>query len=180
MDTSLLLNRRRAIQLASGAALTGLGLTRSSRDTSAARGWCQADPLLRIAGQEAHVYITSSRTMLRSATDKMGVRLSSTIGRARAAGRAICQEAARRDADVVVLATGARRRADDAPFGKSVAYVLRHAPCDVIVLRFPAGSPERHVVPWIWRWASTGRALTDGGNEFGCELRLSRYGKPQS
>lgn len=71
MDTSLLLTRRRAIQLVSGAALTGLGLTRQSDDALAARGWCQADPLLRIAGQQAHVYITSSRTMLRSATDKI-------------------------------------------------------------------------------------------------------------
>jgi len=84
---------------------------------------------------------TSARvSRLRRATDKLGVRLVTTTARARAAGRAICQEAARRDADAVIMATAARKRADNAVFGKSVSYVLRHAPCDVVVLRFPASS----------------------------------------
>lgn len=85
--------------------------------------------------------VTAARlSRLRSATDKLGVRLTSTITRARAAGRAICQEAARREADAIVIATGAKPRTGDAIFGKSVSYVLRHAPCDVVILRFPEAS----------------------------------------
>jgi hypothetical protein len=71
MDTSRILGRRRAIQILSGAALGGFLFARPGHDAFAARGWCQADPLLRIGGQRAHVYITSQRSMLRSATDKI-------------------------------------------------------------------------------------------------------------
>lgn len=40
------------------------------------------------------------------------------------------------------------------------------------------GAPERHVRPWIWRHASSGRPMTPGGAEVGYELRLSRYSAP--
>ena len=83
--------------------------------------------------------ITTRRlSLLRAVTDKLGVRLSSTIMRARAAGRAICQEADRQQADAVVLATAMKNRSGDLVFGKTVTYVLRHARCDVIILCFPA------------------------------------------
>jgi nucleotide-binding universal stress UspA family protein len=65
------------------------------------------------------------------------------VARARAAGRAICQEAQRRDADAVLLATRSKRRQRDEPFGRCVAYVLRHAPCDVVVLSLPEQSLRR-------------------------------------
>lgn len=77
---------------------------------------------------------------LRASTEQMDLRLTSTIARARAAGRAICQEAARREADAVVLATRQKRRAGDAVFGRTVQYVLRHAPCDVVILNLPEES----------------------------------------
>jgi basic amino acid/polyamine antiporter, APA family len=83
---------------------------------------------------------TKRLTLLRAVTDKLGVRLTSTIMRARAAGRAICQEAERRDVDAVVMATRLKRRTDDLVFGKTVSYVLRHAPCDVVILSFPPAS----------------------------------------
>jgi hypothetical protein len=41
-----------------------------------------------------------------------------------------------------------------------------------------AGSPLRHVRPWIWRTESTGLALTAAGREHGMEMRLSRYTAP--
>lgn len=77
---------------------------------------------------------------IREAAGMLDLRLSSSVARARAAGRAICQEAQRRDADVVLLATRSKRRHGDEAFGKCVAYVLRHAPCDVVLLALPEGS----------------------------------------
>ena len=43
----------------------------------------------------------------------------------------------------------------------------------------PAGSPRRHVGPWVWRWQSQGRPLTRAGEATGYELRLSWYKKPR-
>jgi hypothetical protein len=48
----------------------------------------------------------------------------------------------------------------------------------VAICAAPDGSRLRHVMPWLWTTASTGRALTDAGAETGWELRLSRYAKP--
>lgn len=42
----------------------------------------------------------------------------------------------------------------------------------------PAGSPLRHVRPWIWRPEGTGCALTAPGRVHGMEIRLSRYSAP--
>jgi APA family basic amino acid/polyamine antiporter len=76
-------------------------------------------------------------TQIREAAATLDLRLSSSVARARAAGRAICQEAQRRDADAVLLATRAKQRQGDEAFGRCVSYVLRHAPCDVVVLSLP-------------------------------------------
>lgn len=85
--------------------------------------------------------VTGERlSLLRRATAKFNVRMSSTVARSRAAGRAICQEAQRRDVDAVVLAMRLKRRGGDITFGKTVSYVLRHAPCDVVVMSFPVES----------------------------------------
>jgi APA family basic amino acid/polyamine antiporter len=60
-----------------------------------------------------------------------GVRVVERIVRARHAGRAIVDEAERRGSDIVVL--GTPRRAHRAIFGHTVDYVLKHAPCRVMV-----------------------------------------------
>jgi APA family basic amino acid/polyamine antiporter len=64
-----------------------------------------------------------------------GVRVISRIVRARQAGGAIVDEAARRQSEIVVLGAprGERRRAQRGVFGKTVDYVLRNAPCRVMV-----------------------------------------------
>jgi nucleotide-binding universal stress UspA family protein len=85
---------------------------------------------------------------IREAATKLDLRLSSSVTRARAAGRAICHEAQRRNADAILLGTRNKQRQGDQAFGKCVAYVLRHAPCDVVVLTLPeqtlrAASRER-------------------------------------
>lgn len=83
---------------------------------------------------------TERLTLLRKVTQKLNLPLSSTVARARAAGRAICQEAERRETDALVMAMRCKVRGGDAVFGKTVSYVLRHAPCDVIVMSFPLAS----------------------------------------
>ena len=67
--------------------------------------------------------------------DSYGVRVLGRLERARSAGPAIVAEANARDAEIIVL--GSPRRsltaAQAAIFGKTVDYVLRHAPCRVLV-----------------------------------------------
>jgi len=63
--------------------------------------------------------------------DAYGVRSVARIVRSRQAGRAIVEEAERRDAEIVVL--GAPRGRHKQIFGHTVDYVLKHAPCRVMV-----------------------------------------------
>ncbi len=67
----------------------------------------------------------------RLAAETYGVRTVDRLVRARHAGRAIVGEAGRRQAEIVVL--GAPRGRHKAIFGKTVDYVLKHAPCRVMV-----------------------------------------------
>ncbi|HEX4746992.1 MAG TPA: universal stress protein [Gaiellaceae bacterium] len=67
--------------------------------------------------------------------DSYGIRVLTRIERAHSPGPAIVAEAAARDAEIIVL--GAPRRhltaRQDAVFGKTVDYVLKHATCRVLV-----------------------------------------------
>jgi nucleotide-binding universal stress UspA family protein len=66
--------------------------------------------------------------------ESYGVRAVTRLLRARRAGPAIVEEARRRHAELVVL--GAPRRAISGRrrlFGKTVDYVLREAPCRVLI-----------------------------------------------
>jgi APA family basic amino acid/polyamine antiporter len=64
-----------------------------------------------------------------------GVRTVSRVERARAAGPAIVEEAARREAEVVILgAPRGKVRGGKAIFGRTVDYVLRNAPTRVAVI----------------------------------------------
>jgi nucleotide-binding universal stress UspA family protein len=66
--------------------------------------------------------------------DAHGVIVSTHIHRARAAGEEIVAEATRVRAEVIVLRTPRRKRATRrAPFGPTVDFVFKHAPCPVIV-----------------------------------------------
>ncbi|HEY6055413.1 MAG TPA: universal stress protein [Gaiellaceae bacterium] len=60
-----------------------------------------------------------------------GVRVIARIVRARQAGRAIVDEATRRQSEIIVL--GSPRRKTRGIFGKTVDFVLRNAPCRVMV-----------------------------------------------
>ena len=60
-----------------------------------------------------------------------GVRNDERLDRSRHAGRAIVEDAERRQAEIIVL--GAPRSRHRQIFGATVDYVLKHAPCRVMV-----------------------------------------------
>jgi nucleotide-binding universal stress UspA family protein len=71
-----------------------------------------------------------------------GVQVHGETVRARSIGEAIVNEAARRGADLIVLGSAPRWRRQSRFFSPTVEYVLRKAPCEVLVVAFPEGVME--------------------------------------
>ncbi len=68
-----------------------------------------------------------------------GVEVRTDVVRARSIGYAIVDEAAARHADVIVLGSSPRWRRQSRFFSPTVDFVLRRAPCEVLVVAFPDG-----------------------------------------
>ena len=68
-----------------------------------------------------------------------GVEVETETVRARSIGHAIVDEAERRAADLIVLGSSPRWRRQSRFFSPTVDHVLRHAPCEVLVVAFPEG-----------------------------------------
>jgi APA family basic amino acid/polyamine antiporter len=68
-----------------------------------------------------------------------GVEVRADVVRARSIGHAIVDEAARRGADLIVLGSSPRWRRQSRFFSPTVDFVLRNAPCEVLVVAFPDG-----------------------------------------
>ncbi|HEY7398550.1 MAG TPA: universal stress protein [Gaiellaceae bacterium] len=66
-----------------------------------------------------------------------GVTVSGTTVRARAIGSAIVEHARAVDADLIVLGSAPRWRRQSRFFSPTVDYVLRNAPCEVLIVAFP-------------------------------------------
>jgi nucleotide-binding universal stress UspA family protein len=64
------------------------------------------------------------------------------IVRARAIGAAVVAEAVTRDADLIVMGSSAKWRRQSRFFSPTVDYVLRKAPCEVMVIVYPQGVLE--------------------------------------
>jgi nucleotide-binding universal stress UspA family protein len=63
---------------------------------------------------------------------------------ARSAGAAIVDESIERNADAIVMTASNRRLHGRTTLGDTVTYVMKNAPCDVIVIRLaPAGETRR-------------------------------------
>jgi nucleotide-binding universal stress UspA family protein len=73
-----------------------------------------------------------------------GVEVSTDVVRARSIGHAILEEARKRDADLIVLGSSSRWRRQSRFFSPTVDFVLRHAPCEVLVVAFPQGVFEEY------------------------------------
>jgi basic amino acid/polyamine antiporter, APA family len=71
--------------------------------------------------------------------EDQGVEVRTDVVRARSIGHAIVDEAALRDADVIVLGSSPRWRRQSRFFSPTVDFVLRRAPCEVLVVAFPDG-----------------------------------------
>jgi len=71
--------------------------------------------------------------------DSYGVRVLDRLVRARSAGEAIVAEAEQRGTEIIVIGSSrkALTSAQRAVFGRTVDYVLRHAPCRVMVTATP-------------------------------------------
>ena len=69
-----------------------------------------------------------------------GVSVSARVVRARGAGEAIVEEASRANTEIIILSAPRKRRSSrrTLPFGETVRFVLKHAPCRVMVTAGPA------------------------------------------
>jgi len=66
-----------------------------------------------------------------------GVAVKTKTLRARAIGKAIIERAQETDADLIVLGSSPRWRRQSRFFSPTVDYVLRQAPCEVLIVAFP-------------------------------------------
>ena len=76
-----------------------------------------------------------------------GVEVRAEIVRARSIGQAIVAEAERRGVDLIVLGSSPRWRRQSRFFSPTVEYVLKRAPCEVVVVAFPEGVLEEEAEP---------------------------------
>jgi APA family basic amino acid/polyamine antiporter len=74
-----------------------------------------------------------------------GVVVEGSVIRARTLGQAIVDEAKRTDADLVVMGSAPRWRRQSRFFSPTVDYVLKTAPCEVLIVAFPQGALEEEV-----------------------------------
>jgi APA family basic amino acid/polyamine antiporter len=85
--------------------------------------------------EQANVALDEARAI----GETYGVDVLTRIVRTRSAGRAIVDEAEARDAEIIVMGAPRRTRARAPIFGGTVDFVLKHAPCRVMVA---AASPR--------------------------------------
>ena len=76
-----------------------------------------------------------------------GVDVETATVAARSIGHAIVDEASGRGADLIVLGSSPRWRRQSRFFSPTVDHVLRHAPCQVLVVAFPEGVFEDDAHP---------------------------------
>jgi len=86
------------------------------------------------ASEDAQRVLDSAEATAESA----GVRIEPVLLQARDVGAALVDEAAERDADLLILGLAYRRRfGGDFAIGRTIPYVLKNAPCAVWVIREP-------------------------------------------
>ncbi len=83
--------------------------------------------------------VDASLEEARALGEDHGVEVRTGVVRARSIGYAIVDEARERGADVIVLGSSPRWRRQSRFFSPTVDFVLRRAPCEVLVVAFPDG-----------------------------------------
>ena len=84
--------------------------------------------------------VDASLEEARALGEDHGVEVHTGVVRARSIGHAIVEEARAREADLIVLGSSPRWRRHSRFFSPTVDFVLRHAPCEVMVVAFPEGA----------------------------------------
>jgi APA family basic amino acid/polyamine antiporter len=79
--------------------------------------------------------------------DDHGVEVQGHTVRARSIGQAIVDEAERLNADLIVLGSSPRWRRQSRFFSPTVEYVLKKAPCEVLIVAFPQSVLEGEPAP---------------------------------
>ena len=74
--------------------------------------------------------------------EENGVHVEPVTVRSRSLGRAIVEQAVERGSDLIVVGSSPRWRRQSAFFSPTVDYLLRTAPCEVLVVAFPQGVLE--------------------------------------
>ena len=83
--------------------------------------------------------VDASLEEARALGEDHGVEVDTGVVRARSIGYAIVEEARARDVDLIVLGSAPRWRRQSRFFSPTVDFVLRRAPCEVLVVAFPEG-----------------------------------------
>jgi basic amino acid/polyamine antiporter, APA family len=96
------------------------------------------DAELREAEEGAEASLAEAREL----AGEHGVEVELEVVRARAIGEAIVDKARELDADLIVLGSAPRWRRQSRFFSPTVDYVLRKAPCEVMVVAYPQGVLE--------------------------------------
>jgi nucleotide-binding universal stress UspA family protein len=73
----------------------------------------------------------------------LGVKVEGSVVRARSLGQAIVEEAKLTGADLIVMGSSPRWRRQSRFFSPTVDYVLKTAPCEVLIVAFPQGALEQ-------------------------------------
>jgi APA family basic amino acid/polyamine antiporter len=93
------------------------------------------DPLPADVAERAEASVAEARAL----GEEHDVEVVAEAVRARSIGHAIVEEASRRGADLIVLGSAPRWRRQSRFFSPTVDHVLKHAPCEVLVVAFPDG-----------------------------------------
>ena len=88
---------------------------------------------------EVAARVDASLEEARALGSDYGVEVRGDVVRARSIGHAIVDEAERRHADLIVLGSSPRWRRQSRFFSPTVDFVIRNAPCEVLVVAFPDG-----------------------------------------
>ena len=83
--------------------------------------------------------VEASLEEARALGEEHGVDVRTEVVRSRSIGHAIVEEARARDADLIVVGSSPRWRRQSRFFSPTVDFVLRRAPCEVLVVAFPEG-----------------------------------------
>ncbi|HEX2496663.1 MAG TPA: universal stress protein, partial [Gaiellaceae bacterium] len=75
-----------------------------------------------------------------------GVTVEGKVVRSRSIGEAIVEEARKEGVDLIVMGSSPRWRRQSRFFSPTVDYVLRHAPCEVMVIAYPQGVLEEEAI----------------------------------